>query len=253
MGSNESRAKTIGAAILATAAVTAAATTVVFSLRTAPPPPVVTQRSIVYVPVALPGSSAGEPANAPTQPLVGRAQLTSGELAGASGSDTTDAPDSEQASSTEQPAAPGYSLSDVLEGARAKLEALGAAALSSTPAPVETPAVLAEAAQAPAQETPPPPALIAQQDAVPEQPVVGAGPFTTPPPYGASAWQSNPNAGAGQLTTPAPYSASAWQSNPNAGAGQFSTDKGSIDPSIGAGPFTTEWHTPPSFVLVYPY
>ena len=243
MGSNNSRAKTIGAAILVTAAVTAAATTMVLSLRESAPTPVVTQRSIVYVPVAAPGMLPTETANAP----LGRAALTSADLAGASASDTTESPDSEQASSddtTEQPAAPGESLSDALEGARSKLAALGAAALSSTPAPVETPAALAEAAPAgmppPPQEAPPPEAM-AQQEPL-AQPVVGAGAFTTPDPYSASAWQSPTNAGAGAFTTPGPYSASAWQSNPSAGAGQFSTDKGSIDPNVGAGPFTTEWH-----------
>jgi len=252
MGSNKSRAKTIGAAILATAALTAAATTMVFSLRTAPPP-VETPRSIVYVPVVLPGSAADDAVNASAPQPVGRTQVTSAELAGPSGSDTPESPDSEQA--TEAPEGASYSLSDVLEGARAKLEALGAAALSSTPAPVETPAVLAEAAPAPAPEAPAPqPEAVAQRDVAPEPPpVVGAGAFTTPPPYGASAWQSPPNAGAGAFTTPAPYAASAWKSDPNAGAGQFSTDKGSIDPGVGAGPFTTEWHIPPSVVLVYPY
>ena len=103
MGSNKTRATTIGVAILATAAITAAATTMAFSLRTPAPTPVVTQRSVVYVPVATPEML---PANA----TVGQVSLTSADLAGASASDTAESPDSEQASSddtTEQPAAPG--------------------------------------------------------------------------------------------------------------------------------------------------
>ena len=248
MGSNKSRTKTIGVAILATAAITAAATTMVLSLRDTAPTPVVTQRSVVYVPVTAPGMLPTNTTNAP----VGRAALTSAELAGPSASDTAEPPDSEQPSAedtTESPAQPGYSLSDVLEGARSKLASIGAASLRSTPAPVETPAALAEAApvETPAQlaEQEPPPATLAQQE--PAQPVIGAGAFTTPDPYRASAWQSPANAGAGAFTTPGPYSASAWQSNPTAGAGQFSTDKGSIDPSVGAGPFTTEWHIATSY------
>ena len=98
----------------------------------------------------------------------------------------------------------GRSLGDVLDSLRARYDA----ATASAPAPAVT--------AAPMSTQPAP--------AVTEEPQVGAGAF---------------------MTTPtSPFAASGWQSNPNAGAGQFSTDKGSIDPTIGAGPFTTEWHTP---------
>lgn len=212
MRAKSSKAKWIGATVLVSAVVTASITTVVLTSRK--PTPVVEKQSVVYVPLMLGGTDLPGAAAEP----VSTTQLTRAELPRAA---PTAEPAAEPAAEGETQEV-GRSLGDVLDSLRARYDA----ATASAPAPAVTAAPMSTQPAPAVTEEPPPTMTMAQQPepAPQEQPQVGAGAF---------------------MTTPtSPFAASGWQSNPNAGAGQFSTDKGSIDPTIGAGPFTTEWHTP---------
>lgn len=211
MSAKSSKARWIGATVLLSAVVTASVTTVVLTSRK--PTPVVEKQSVVYVPLMLGGTDLP---GATTEP-VSTAQLTQAELPRTS---STAAPVEEPVAEEAPPV--GRSLGEALDSLRARYDA----ATVFAPAPTATAAPMSTQ-PAPATTEEPPPTMTMAQPAEPatqEQPQVGAGAFTTTP--------------------ASPFAASGWQSNPNAGAGQFSTDKGSIDPDIGAGPFTTEWHTP---------
>lgn len=214
MRAKSSRATWIGATVLASVVVTASVTTAVLTFRK--PTPAVEKPSVVYVPLLLGGTDLPVATAEPTSAT----QLTSAELPRAAANEPAPADE------TGEPAQVGRSLGDELDALRARYDA---ASTPARPAVAAAPAVTAapmstQPAPATTEEPPPTMTMAQQEPAAPEQPQVGAGAFTTTP--------------------TSPFAASGWQSNPNAGAGQFSTDKGSIDPGIGAGPFTTEWHTP---------